>query len=83
MKTIAKLIHESLEKQWQYNGLTIEQAKNTANFSALLHQTDIMAMAQPDMYSYHYIYKDDSHLIIDDEGYIYCIEDTEIRILAD
>jgi hypothetical protein len=81
--SIAKLIHESLAKQyWTDDSLTIEQAKNTANFSALLHTADITEMAEEGQYSYKYIYRDDSELIIDDEGFIYCTVDNEINVLC-
>jgi hypothetical protein len=83
MTTIAKLLHESLEKQYMTDGLTIEEARNQANDSDLIHYVDETDMAQEGLTSYRYTYKDESELIIDDEGYIYCDEDSEIRILAD
>ncbi len=80
--TTAELIFELLEQQHRQVEITIDQAKNTAHLSALLNFTESCDMAQDGMFSYHYHYKDDSHLIIDDEGFIYCDEDHEIGIMC-
>ncbi len=81
MTTEAQNVHGMI-KDMAKNGITIERAKCLA-VNLLPISTDEVEMAEDGKYSYHYIYDDESKLIIDDEGYVYCDEDTEINILCD
>lgn len=79
--TTAQIILKQLEAAYHNSGLTIDEAKQIAHAIDSLHYTDETEMAQAGMTAYHYIYNDASHLIIDDEGFIYCGEENEIKIL--
>ena len=59
---------------------TIERARCFAS-NLLPYRTDKTDMAEEGKYSYRYTYDDESQLIIDDEGFVYCDEDEECSLL--
>ena len=82
MTTEAQNVKGMIEEIYMDKGITIERAKCFAS-NLLPYSTDKSEMAEEGKYAYHYFYDDESELVIDDEGYVYCGEDDEIRILAE
>lgn len=75
---------KSMIKEIAKKGISIKQANCFAtNLLPIdIDLVDIASDDSEDKFSHHYTYDDDSILIIDDEGYVYCHEDSEIEIVC-